>query len=92
MIDEVSYYEVALSADDVASLVAAGSAGKCGDQPWILTQPERQRVPAGGNVTLNVWTVGLVDSFSAYQWTFNGENLAGATDSTLTLTSVQLAG
>jgi hypothetical protein len=29
LLDEVSYYSVALSADQVSALYAAGSAGKC---------------------------------------------------------------
>jgi hypothetical protein len=90
IIDAASCYAVALSADDVASLYAAGSVGKCLEQPpCILTQPEDQRVPVGQNASLSVWAVGM--GSLSYQWRFNGDNLAGATDSTLALTGAQLS-
>ena len=90
ILDEVTYYAVALSADDVAALYAADYVGKCPEQPpCILTQPQSQRVPVGGTASLSVWAVGM--GSLSYQWSCNDTPLPYATDSTLTLTSVQLS-
>jgi Concanavalin A-like lectin/glucanases superfamily/Immunoglobulin domain len=89
-IDDVSYYAVALSADNVAALFAADSVGKCPVQPpCIITQPQGQRVPLGASATLSVWAIGM--GSISYQWRLNGADVLGATDSTLNLTSAQLA-
>ena len=55
--------------------------------PTIAPQPLSQTATAGQNVLFSVGAGGTAP-FS-YQWTFNGTNLAGATSSTLALTSVQ---
>src|ERR1019366_7027700 len=91
LIDEASYYSRALSAVEVQTLYAAGSAGKCQTpvSPSILTPPQNQAVPPGGTVSFNVVAAGT--SPLSYQWHFNGAGLAGATSSVLTLTNVQLA-
>ena len=57
--------------------------------PTIRTNPVSQTALPGGSVTFNV-TAGTNAPVS-YQWLFNGTNIAGATNSTLVLTGVQLA-
>jgi hypothetical protein len=52
----------------------------------ILTQPTNQTIPASSNVTFSV-TVDGVAPFS-YQWSFNGTDIAGATNASFTLTNV----
>lgn len=52
----------------------------------ITTQPLSQTVAAGFNVNFSVVPSGTAPF--AYQWTFNGTNLVGATNSTLTLNNV----
>src|SRR5581483_8172370 len=55
--------------------------------PSITTQPASQGVVLGGNVSFDVAAGGTAPSF--YQWNLNGAALAGANDSTLSLTNVQ---
>ena len=54
--------------------------------PTITTAPVSQTVTAGTNVTFSVVASGTAPL--SYQWRLNGGNIAGATSSTLTLTSV----
>jgi hypothetical protein len=57
--------------------------------PIITNQPVNQTVLVGGTATFTV----LADGTPAlsYQWNFDGANITGATNTTLTLTNVQLA-
>ena len=58
--------------------------------PAITAQPASQSASPGSNVS---FTVGVTGSNPlAYQWRFNGTNLLGATDSSLSLTNVQTTG
>ena len=54
--------------------------------PTITTQPVSRTVTAGTNVSFTVAATGT--SPLSYQWRLNGANIAGATSTTLTLTSV----
>jgi hypothetical protein len=89
-IDEVALYGRALSTNEIAAIYHAGSAGKCTDNlpPSIATPPQGQTVSAGAGVTLTVGAVGT-GPFS-YQWTFNGTNIAGATNATLSLSNLHV--
>jgi hypothetical protein len=53
----------------------------------ILTAPQSQSAGPGTNVTLGVTANG--SGPITYSWQFDGTNLAGATDSTLTITNMQ---
>jgi hypothetical protein len=90
LIDEVSLYNRALTASEIQAIYAAGSEGKCYTPapPVILTQPPDQTVMVGGSATFNVTASGTLPL--AYQWNFNGTNIVGATNTSLTLTNVQL--
>ncbi len=55
--------------------------------PAIMTQPANRAVPVGWMATFNVVAAGSAPL--SYQWRFNGNNLAGATDNPLTLSNVQ---
>ena len=55
--------------------------------PGILTQPMSQSVPAGTSVLFSVIAIGTAPL--AYQWSFDGNALAGASESSLVLTNVQ---
>jgi hypothetical protein len=66
----------------VAALVVYGPVN-------ISVGPASEVVPAGATVTLSVTASGY--PAPAYQWSFNGTNLLGATSNTLTLRKVQLA-
>lgn len=55
----------------------------------ITTQPQSQTAQAGSNVAFSVVASGLPSLH--YQWQFNGQNLAGQTAASLSLTNVQFA-
>jgi len=57
--------------------------------PAVVTQPQSQSVFEGMNVTFHAATDGSAPR--SYQWQFNGANLFGATNETLTLPKVTLA-
>ena len=91
VIDEVSVYNRALAADEIAVIVNAGIAGKCvGPLPPVITrQPQDQVAQAGTNVSFTVLTAGSLPI--SLQWRFHGTNVAGATNYTLTISNVQFA-
>jgi pimeloyl-ACP methyl ester carboxylesterase len=57
--------------------------------PIITTQPQCQTAQAGNNVTFTV--AASTYPPPSYQWQFNGQNLAGQTTASLSLTNVQFA-
>lgn len=57
--------------------------------PLIAHQPQSQTVGSGSNATFSVSTVGL--SPFSYQWLFAGSPISGATNASLTLSSVTFA-
>ena len=89
-VDEVSLYHRALSAGEIAAIYNAGSAGKCYTPvaPAITAQPTNLTVLVGRTATYSVAATGT--SPLSFQWAFNGTNIDGATDATLTLGNVQL--
>jgi alpha-tubulin suppressor-like RCC1 family protein len=89
MVDELSLYQRALSANEIQAIYNAGSSGKCPLPPGILIQPTNQTVIAGSNTTFNVTANGT--PLLNYQWSFNGTNLDGATNTSLMLTNIQVA-
>jgi C1A family cysteine protease len=56
--------------------------------PAITQQPTNQTIFVGGNATFSAAASGTAPLI--YQWLFNGTNILGATNTTLTLTNVQL--
>jgi hypothetical protein len=90
IIDEISIYSRALDDSEIASIYSAGSSGKCkSTPPHILVQPVSQQVFAGTNINLNVVATGQFPL--EYQWFLGGSSIAGATDSALNLTNVQVS-
>jgi len=75
VIDEISYYNRALSSNEIAAIYYAGSGGKC-MTPIIVTQPSNQAVAFGSNTTFSVAVTGIAPLL--YQWQFDGSNLAAA--------------
>jgi DNA/RNA endonuclease G (NUC1) len=74
--------------------VAATLRTKTDDQsvvgaPRIITQPAAQAVSLGGTATFSVAATG--DAPLTYQWSFNGDDIAGATSATLSITNAQAA-
>jgi uncharacterized repeat protein (TIGR01451 family) len=60
-----------------------------GGAPIITTQPTNQTAVVGGTAIFNVMVTGSLPL--SYQWNFNGTNIVGATNSTLTLANVQFS-
>jgi hypothetical protein len=80
--DEISIYSRALSATEIQGIYNAGSAGKC-PVPVITVQPQSQTVPLGGSVTFSVTATGAGPF--AYQWQFNGVDVATTNDTITTV-------
>jgi hypothetical protein len=86
-IDEVVYYDKALSADEIRTHYLAGSTIII--RPVIVVQPTSTLVSPGASVTLNVGATGSAPL--RYQWKRNGTDISGATSSSLILTNLQSA-
>ncbi len=87
-IDEVDIFNRALSASEIAAIYAAGANGKCGLAPAIVASPQNQTNNFGTIATFTVGAGGTPPL--SYQWLFNGTNIASATNSTLSITNVQV--
>ncbi|MGA2854556.1 MAG: LamG domain-containing protein, partial [Verrucomicrobiota bacterium] len=85
VLDEVTFYNRALSGGEIAAIYNAGVAGKCPLPPFNLTLPVSQPAAVGGNVVFNVVAHGT--GLLAYQWLFNGSPIVGCTNASLTLPS-----
>jgi len=96
LIDEVSIYNAALTANEIAAIYGAGAAGKCESQgPAIVGQPQSESVVLGGTAMFSVETTGLLPLTN--QWQLNGSNLTdtaritGSHSNILVITNVQFA-
>jgi hypothetical protein len=87
--DELSLYNRALSANEIAAVFAAGSAGKCyiPTPPTITAQPAGQSFPVDSTAMLQVSVSGTAPL--SFQWSCNGTNIDGATNASLALSNVQ---
>jgi len=86
-LDEVSLYNRALSSNEVAAIYAAGSQGKC-QASSVLVGPPAQLRYWGSSATFTSGISGVLPL--SYQWQQDGLSVAGATNSSLTLTNLQL--
>ena len=87
-LDEVAFYNRPLSSNEIAAIFLAGNAGKC-KGATITTQPQNATLGVGANAQFTVTASGIAPL--SYQWRFNGANLAGATNTSLTITNIQPA-
>ncbi len=89
-LDEVTLYNRPLASNEIAAIYAAGASGKCkaASGPSITSQPQSQTASVGGSALFTV-TAGGTSPLS-YRWQFDGAALPGATNTSLTLTNVQL--
>jgi len=87
LVDEVSIYNQALSAQQIQAIYLAGNNGKCPLPITISLQPTNETAMIGTTTTLLVAASGS-QPFN-YQWMFNGTNILNATNISLTLTNVQ---
>ena len=86
LIDEPAVYNRALSAEEIAAIYNAGSAGKC-QLPIIISQPRGQVGYWGKSALLAVTATGAAPL--SYQWLKDGSPLAGASGSALPFTNLQ---
>ncbi len=93
LLDEISIYSRPLSAAEVQSIYAAGSAGKCpmvsNAPPTIVTQPQDHTADAGSAATFTVSVTGTWPF--GCQWFFNSAPINGATSVALSLNDIQPA-
>jgi hypothetical protein len=91
VVDELSLYSRVLAPEEISSIYATASLGKCSEpQPLgILVQPQGATVQESNSVSLSVVAQGTPPI--QYQWFFTNAPLAGRTNSVLNLTNVQLA-
>src|SRR5205823_5578603 len=86
-------YRRALSASEIQAIYNAGASGKCassnGVPPSIQAQPQSRVATVGTNVIFTVTASGTTPL--SYQWRFNGTNIVAATNTSLTLTNVQVS-
>jgi len=90
-VDEVTLYNRSLSASEIATIYNAGIFGKCytPSAPIVLGHPTNRVIFAGMQATFSALAAGTWPL--SYQWSFNGTNISNATNTTLTLTNVQLS-
>jgi hypothetical protein len=86
LVDEVSYYNRALSPAEVQSLYSAASVGKCPLPPLIIDPPNNEAVHIGDWATFAVRASGTPPL--SFQWLLNGQPLAGARSTSLTVFNV----
>jgi hypothetical protein len=87
VMDEVAIYSRALSDSEINVIFNAGSAAKTCTPPEIVTQPQNIRVKPGTNVTFSAAVRGGFPL--TYQWRLNNSTIAGATNSSLTISNAQ---
>jgi parallel beta-helix repeat protein len=85
-IDEVSVYNRALSASEIAVIYGAASAGKCGQAPAVVSQPQNLSIPVGSTAVFNASVLGARPL--NYQWMFDSNSIPGATNCTLSFTAL----
>ena len=86
-LDEVEMFNRALSANEVAAIYNARSAGKC-RSPVILTQLQNQTAVIGSAVTFSVTVAGAPPL--SYQWRKDGVARSGATGPIFTISNAQI--
>ena len=87
-LDEISIYNRAITNSEVASIYAAGSAGKC-KSPWIKIPPQSQIGIVGRNAGFSVSAGG--SPTLGYQWIKDGQTVSNAFASSLFLTNIQFS-
>ncbi len=90
IIDEPSIYNRALTTNEINAIYVASSFGKCFTPtlPSLTTQPASLTSFVGTLASFSVTAAGTRPL--GYQWLFNGTNISNATNTTLTLTNVQI--
>lgn len=83
-VDEVAIYAKALTQNQILAHYVAGF--PMTTPPTVTLNPSSQTVPPGASVTFTVAASGIQPL--SYQWRFNGNGLANATQTALTLNNI----
>ncbi len=86
-IGQTGAYAVVISNSPVISVASSNVTLTVSAPPVFTLEPQSQSVPPGANVTFTGAASGT--PAPTYQWQFNGNDIAGATDTSLTLINVQ---
>jgi hypothetical protein len=86
--NEAGTYTVIVS-NLVGSITSSNATLAVGYAPVLVSQPQSQAIPVGGNVTFTASASGT-DPIS-YQWQFDGSNIVGATTTSLSISNVPIA-
>jgi hypothetical protein len=90
MLDDVAVFSGALTQDEIRTAMSGDFSAHLGGPAHLITQPQSQTLRAGADVSFTAAAQGVAPL--TYQWYLDVTNLlAQATNSTLTLTNVQLA-
>jgi Concanavalin A-like lectin/glucanases superfamily/Immunoglobulin I-set domain len=89
MLDDVAIFSGALTQAQIATVMSGDFSEFQGGPARILTEPQKQTVPAGSSASFTVGATGQAPI--QYQWFQNGFPLAAATNATLNLADVQTA-
>ncbi len=87
LIDDVAFYNRALSPAELLATYTADISGRCATPPRITLQPQSQAVPLGEDLLLTVGTEGSKPM--KYQWQLNGTNIPLATQRRLLIERVE---
>jgi hypothetical protein len=86
-LDEISLYSLALSAEELGAIYAAGSSGKCPRVPVIVSPPRSQVAHWGADITFTVTARGEPPLY--YYWCKDGNPIQILGAGSLMLTNIQ---
>jgi hypothetical protein len=90
MLDDIAIFAGPLSQAEIQTVMRGDFSAYIGGPAKIISQPFNQTVDAGADASFTVVSRGQAPL--SYQWYFNSTNLlAGATNSTLSITNVQIS-
>ena len=87
LVDEATLYNRALSAQEIQNIYEAGKSGKCQFSLTISSQPQSSTNNFGDTVVFQVASTNEVPL--TYQWFFDNNAIANATNNSLTIAGVQ---
>jgi len=87
LVDEVTLYNRALSAQEIQNIYESGKSGKCQFSLTLSSQPQSSTNNLGDTVVFQVASTNEVPL--TYQWFFDNNAIANATNNSLTIAGIQ---